>query len=274
MLDGVSVLTTEKSIADHGISIVAQRDCAVWRGVVDGEVCREWEDDGTMVAAAAAGADGVTPPASASLRASLAAAAGSDVSDISSPVTRTVEVAALSRVDAVEAQEIDVENLDIDALANFETAAGGKSAVEGVELPTLPAPDLTLELAPAAPVAEPAKVEVARVDLVRIAVKSARIAAQTGSGMSPAAGVYFVIGSFRNRENAEVLAGRHEGFVPEVLAAKLDGAPVYRVVVGPVLSGREKTVHRTLARAGLVDTWAIRVVPGDWQLASAITGFR
>lgn len=40
-LDGFSLLTTEKSITDHGISIVAQQDCALWRGVTEGSVCRE-----------------------------------------------------------------------------------------------------------------------------------------------------------------------------------------------------------------------------------------
>jgi len=40
-LDGLSLLTTEKSITDHGISMVAQQDCALWRGVSEGSVCRE-----------------------------------------------------------------------------------------------------------------------------------------------------------------------------------------------------------------------------------------
>ncbi|MEQ8195910.1 MAG: hypothetical protein RIB59_15620, partial [Rhodospirillales bacterium] len=30
-IDGISLLTTEKSVTDHGISAVAQRDCALWR---------------------------------------------------------------------------------------------------------------------------------------------------------------------------------------------------------------------------------------------------
>ena len=35
---------TEKSMTDHGPSGVAQKDCAVWRGVTAGELCREWQD--------------------------------------------------------------------------------------------------------------------------------------------------------------------------------------------------------------------------------------
>ena len=32
-LDGVSMLTSGKSVTDHGISILAKKDCAIWRGV-------------------------------------------------------------------------------------------------------------------------------------------------------------------------------------------------------------------------------------------------
>ena len=38
-LDGVSFLVSKKSVADHGISIVMQQDCALWRGLTEGRVC-------------------------------------------------------------------------------------------------------------------------------------------------------------------------------------------------------------------------------------------
>lgn len=290
VLDGISVLATEKSVADHGISIVAQSDCAVWRGVVDGELCRDWEPGETMVAAA--NPEVAPVEAAKALRQSLAAVAGSETP---SPATQSIAANALLPVVpgavAVDKVEIEIDKLDIDKLANFETAAGGESTVERIELPTLPALDITsdlvLELAPTvvtfSPVVEPT-VEVAVVEPVPVAAKLvaaklvpaklARNVVNIPSDVAPEAGIYFVIGSFRNHGNAKVLAGRHEGFVPEVLAARLDGAPVYRVVVGPVANGREKAIHRRLSRAGLLDTWAIRVVPGDWQLASAIVGSR
>jgi hypothetical protein len=39
VLDGISVLATERTITDHGLSLVAQEDCSVWRGVTRGELC-------------------------------------------------------------------------------------------------------------------------------------------------------------------------------------------------------------------------------------------
>ena len=38
-LEGVSFVVSKKSVADHGVSIVMQQDCALWRGVTQGRVC-------------------------------------------------------------------------------------------------------------------------------------------------------------------------------------------------------------------------------------------
>jgi len=39
--DGISYVTTKKSLTDHGISLVMDQDCALWRGFVEGEICHE-----------------------------------------------------------------------------------------------------------------------------------------------------------------------------------------------------------------------------------------
>ncbi len=51
-LDGIAYLTTEKSVTDHGLSLVAQQDCALWRGVTGEQICRS--EEGTAIAVAAA----------------------------------------------------------------------------------------------------------------------------------------------------------------------------------------------------------------------------
>lgn len=53
-IDGVSYMTTRKSITDHGISLVMERDCAVWRMVTDRRVCDETAPD---VVVASSGAE-------------------------------------------------------------------------------------------------------------------------------------------------------------------------------------------------------------------------
>ena len=51
-LDGISYLATEKSVTDHGISIVAQKDCALLRVVKGDEMCSSYDDSGTIAVAA------------------------------------------------------------------------------------------------------------------------------------------------------------------------------------------------------------------------------
>ncbi len=52
VLDGIAYLATEKSVTDHGISLVAQQDCALWRGFIGEQICRS--EDGTAITVAAA----------------------------------------------------------------------------------------------------------------------------------------------------------------------------------------------------------------------------
>ena len=44
-VDGLSMIATKKSISDHGLSLVIQKDCAVWRGITHGSICREFLED-------------------------------------------------------------------------------------------------------------------------------------------------------------------------------------------------------------------------------------
>ena len=49
-VDGISYLMTSKSMSDHGLSAALGRDCAVHRAITEGDICREDEDSGTVVA--------------------------------------------------------------------------------------------------------------------------------------------------------------------------------------------------------------------------------
>jgi hypothetical protein len=44
LLDGISYISTEKSVNDHVLSEVTRSDCAVWRVVKDELVCRDYAD--------------------------------------------------------------------------------------------------------------------------------------------------------------------------------------------------------------------------------------
>ncbi len=53
-LDGMTLLSTGKSVGDHAISAAAEKDCAVWRVVKDEDVCREYRDGEKSLLVAAA----------------------------------------------------------------------------------------------------------------------------------------------------------------------------------------------------------------------------
>ena len=51
VIDGIVIAATEKSIADHGISAIASKDCAMWRTVAGREACVDVDDKAdTLVA--------------------------------------------------------------------------------------------------------------------------------------------------------------------------------------------------------------------------------
>ncbi|MBM3643399.1 MAG: hypothetical protein FJX02_03510 [Alphaproteobacteria bacterium] len=43
--DGVSIAASEKTTTDHYVSMVSQRDCALWRFVAGRKICRDREGD-------------------------------------------------------------------------------------------------------------------------------------------------------------------------------------------------------------------------------------
>lgn len=54
-IDGMSYLSSGKSVSDHALSAVTTQDCALFRVVMGDDICREREDrtpDGTAIAAA------------------------------------------------------------------------------------------------------------------------------------------------------------------------------------------------------------------------------
>lgn len=129
--DGLLYLTTNKSLTDHGLSLVTNKDCSIWRGLSKGELCREPSLDEIEVVVERA-----------------------PVSD----EENTVEVASAYPVPEVESK----------ALASFDTAAGGNEAeTESVApapvvvaaapapapAPAAPRPILVAAAAPAVPAA-------------------------------------------------------------------------------------------------------------------------
>lgn len=91
-IDGISYLATDKTIADHSLSLVTQKDCAIWRGFKGDDICSE-NDDAAIFAIASTG-------------------------------TPTKQGGRTVKISAPEEPQIDAASL-----ADFETAAGSPEIV-------------------------------------------------------------------------------------------------------------------------------------------------
>ena len=255
-LDGISMLATQKSVTDHGISLVADKDCAVWRGVTEGELCRENSDGDVLVAE-----DAVKMPSVNSLQVASSLKPNDDVT-----------IMTEASISPIQYRTLQVRAVPTHALR----AAWAESVRQPSSVVMSPANSHAMRSTPVSINTKPkVKLETVPVPIQRaVSIKPApeKIAEfnQTRAD-TPEKGIYFVIGSFRNPGNAQRLVTGNGKLSPAVLSAKLDGSDVYRVVVGPVPRGREKRLHRALARNGFPDTWAIRINPSDWQFAKLPT---
>jgi hypothetical protein len=229
-LDGISYVFTKKSITDHGISMVVEKDCALWRVMTEDEICSDSDQAITILAVF----KGFEDP--------MYVSEGSDVT--------TALVSTSKYADTFT--ELAVTSEEIAELAEFDTAAGSVEEDAGAgDAQVVKRGDLASVV-----ISEPTSEEV-------------EVADQSHRG-EPMSGIYFVIGSFRSHSKALHLMDRYEALLPTVLTASLDGGDIYRVVIGPAETGAEKQLHRDLSKAGVADTWAIRVVPGEWSVASSI----
>lgn len=101
-IDGLVLVATEKTVADHGVSMLAQRDCAVLRIATEGALCR---DD---IGVTAVAAQELPPPADTGEEKGIA------VADTGGIVTDLPAVTA----------DVPDPSGPIEQLAAFETAAG------------------------------------------------------------------------------------------------------------------------------------------------------
>ena len=262
-LDGISYLVTEKSVTDHGISLVAEKDCALFRGITEGAVCREWGDSETETLVADAGEKKTAPIGP--VRVGFTEHAVSNMPPLNTKIAEAMpDVESLAKFDTASIYPASIRSTPERPLGtlfrpkNFSPISSQMNALKvQARVKSGPASKSLLTLAVTESIDMPVLPQ-------RVLAKVRLVA---NASREPTAGIYYVIGSFRNYGKAHDLVGRYEQLVPEVLAAKLSGVPVFRVVVGPVSKGQERAVHRLVVDSGLHDSWALRVSPGDWLLA-------
>ena len=266
-LDGFSMLVTKKSVTDHGLSILAQKDCAVWRGVTVGELCRRSVSGNAL-------ATGVVAK---SLRktdlTNKVSFTPSFITSFSSTSKDKKESTFSSMLPHTQGQILQ-NHLLRSALSEKKTLI-----FESHNSTTLPLKGPAFDILPnkMESIVNQKMNALTKINLIEgekiiphqieVSVASALLTKQITSSKEPTEGIYFVVGSFRNANNAQKLLDNIAKLAPSILSANQDDSDVYRVVVGPVISGRESSLQRTLMRNGLQDTWAIRIDPSKWHFA-------
>ena len=308
-LDGISYLLTEKSVADHGLSVLAQKDCALLRGLLDpSEICRDFDDTATALADGSSYSNFVSFDVAADEDAAAiaefeTAAGGSpdgldetpSALDVTEEGARTnarpiladgVETAAalvsaaVAFVDSASLDEYPAELVVLDealdevaiqytAFGDVEDVSPVRKLADAIE-DWKAHDEVAIQYTAFGDVEDVSPVR-KLVDAIEDWKAQITQVAQTtrvaDTGKEPAAGFYFVIGSVREHANARKLRSRYRVLTPSVLSAKLDKATVFRVVVGPFDQDQAKDFHKRIFRAGISDSWAIRVKPGEWSMA-------
>ncbi len=254
-IDGIVLVTTKKSVSEHGISMIAQKDCSLMRGVTKQQFCVDYPDGGTAIASA----DGGT----------LAAERANDIENLANfetaaggttlgpaPETESARVTELAAIVAAKTDPSLMFSLDETVFAK---------AVE----PDQSTPHIVFASASASiPMSPPVpnrKRAGARAEMSAPPVV-ARAPMTEGSREASVPGVYYVVGSFVQSANAARLAKRHAAMDPAVVAAELDGRQVFRVIVGPFARDESRVAKRRLSSAGIYDAWAINLDPASWTL--------
>ena len=258
-IDGISYLATGKSVTDHGISMLAQKDCALWRTVKGEAVCVDLPADDTVaVAQAEADDDGEA--------------------DL---VVDAIEVAA---VESVEAPETSNPRTALVAQRGAPAAApvltiGTVIAGDDVQVALLAVQAMPLAAIP--PVADRALMRAMAdesVDdlsmMVKVALRSITNEAPAAAPRPPTKDFYYVIGSFRRAANAHVLAAEQAAFQPKVVVGTAgDGRLRHRVVVGPLPKDMRPPMRRRIVAAGIADVWALRMAaPAIVARADGLSG--
>jgi hypothetical protein len=206
-LDGISYITTEKSVTDHGISIVAQKDCALLRVVQGKEICST--DD-----------------------------------------SETIAVAKNGNVDTADETTI--------MLVGSETATAPASSVIEINSQLQGVSEPNYENV------QPEISESPRLLILGARVWSDRLDAD----------MYYVVGSFSNRDYAQNLISKHSDLGPAILVSYINGNKVYRVAVGPFKSSQRRDVKLNLKKSGINNAWAMHIDHQKWKLSSSHDFFK
>ncbi len=284
--DGISYLTTEKTLTDHGISVVTSKDCSLWRGVEGKDICRDEDQMGTEGIELSEAS--TTPQNKTAKGATISAeqpypvvAAKADLTEKKRRIIAPAPKPAPRSDDGV-GKPIDTDRL---ILGQDE----GKSRKVPVRAPVIqetaaaPIEPITIEakndaiallaplksskaelinsknLVPPSPALAPAnKISAFRSKPVPTqTIIPAKMMAKEGTVKKRHRRTYYIIASYHRSADARRFSGRHGDLKPLVLEGTAKGHKVFRVAVGPIAKTERRATRQRLKSAGFKDTWKL-----------------
>ncbi len=271
-LDGISFLSSGKTVSDHALSAVAQRDCALWRVVKNELVCREYRNGerGVLVAFAEAW-EKRSPGVNSDVPDAEDGATEFDWRD-TRPVVQTAADPVLipstlsHLLPALDGVARVAPTLQAAATAFFsgkpltgQTTPDGTAnrAAENENDLILPVPQalqwkpvIKIESQPVAPV---------------VAATPAAVADK------PIGTTVLIVGSFRKKINARRAAGSLRSFHPVVVSVRIEEQTFYRVVAGPFAPAAIKRRTGALKSAGVLDVWSAKLCDAGKENPGCVT---
>jgi hypothetical protein len=267
-LDGASYVATGKGMGDHAISAVTEKNCAVWRVVTGELICRDYrkgeqgilvafvetvQEDGAALDQKTVNEDGI-PVADqvAELAADAIVQPVATGDPVLVPQSMSDLVPALEGVATVEEKSpVDTASFSPTAVAGPTTAVAGKARAAAK-----PKDRETASLPPGS-------------GWQPVLVINPRLFASVPARRPPpgaakaSADVVLIVGSFKNKTNAQRAAGTWRDLKPAVVEARVRGKTYFRVVTGPFANTAVAGRKGALRARGLLGVWAAKLCRGD-----------
>ncbi len=275
LADTVSVITTEKTLTDHGISSITNKDCALWRKVEGKDICRQSDDSVTTLA------DAASMPVTVSTEVKLSepnqgATATAKTINKNFAWRETAEfpteeparaVAALPSL-AAPASEAIPTTTDLNAWASIttevivpETLVRSKNIIAKPAAETVPMRhNKPTYIAPKTVLTPPKNLQ-PMVKPTIVAEPIDKPAAPVQPTSRKTRQTFFIIASYHHKAAASRFSGKHSRLEPTILEGTAYGKRVYRIAIGPVAREDRKTTQRFLKNRGFGDAWALTVRP-------------
>ena len=280
--DGVSFVTTGKSVNDHVLSEVLDQDCALWRIVKSEEICVDYvleEGDTVMVAEgeaqAEAGAEVAAVPAPASeptfRTVSMRASPGLDASSLLMRFGGGQDLPARENMAGASTIRPAIGTFDMAEIepATFEKAGMIPALVSGEFLPIAPKESKIFHgpaihpaaFSPALPLSiEPVKLAEAEPFVEEVLPEPPQIELVSWVPVREDADVYLILGSYPASDMASMAANTiATGVQLSVLPALVEGSTYFRVVAGPFTMDHARLEKTNMIAAGIDDAWLTRL---------------